>query len=230
MFMTALVLSLPSGNKDFNVFYDAIRVGLECVLIQNGKVIAYALRATIVFALQMWRHYLYKAKCEIFTDYRSLQYIFNQKELNLKQRKWFGSHINAKVTHFEGATITNRRVVTVGIINKRHIDGTDESGTDVLKRGDDIGLKGDIMREAHNVMYSVHPGATKMYQDLKKVHWWPSMKKEIAQFMSAYEVCQRMKLEHQKLIGTVYVTEIVRFRGALVTIVSNKRPQFTSKF
>ena len=44
-------------------------------------------------------------------------------------------------------------------------------------------------------------GATKMYQDLKKVYWWPAMKKEVAQFVSACEVCQRVKLEHQKPAG-----------------------------
>ncbi len=49
----------------------------------------------------------------------------------------------------------------------------------------DTQLKGDIMREAHNAKYIVHPRATKMYQDLKKVYWWPSMRKEIAQFVSS---------------------------------------------
>ena len=54
---------------------------------------------------------------------------------------------------------------------------------------DDVSLKGDIMREAHNARYSVHPGATKIYQDLKKVYWWLSIKREEAQFVSACEVC-----------------------------------------
>ena len=61
---------------------------------------------------------------------------------------------------------------------------------------DSSSLKEDIMREAHNARYSVHPGATKMYQDLKRVYWWPAMKKEVAQFVTACEVCQRVKLEH----------------------------------
>ncbi len=72
--------------------------------MQKGKVIAYASRqlkkheanylthdlemAVIVFALKIWRHYLYRAKCEFFTDHKGLQYIFNHKELNLKQRRW----------------------------------------------------------------------------------------------------------------------------------------------
>ncbi len=76
------------------------------------------------------------------------------------------------------------------------------NGKKVLRYGsrlcvpDDIGLKGDIMREAYNARYSIHHGATKMYQALKKVYWWPSIKKETVQFVSAYEVCQRVKLQH----------------------------------
>ncbi len=57
------------------------------------------------------------------------------------------------------------------------------------------------MREAYNAKYSVHPRATKMYQDLKKVYQWPFMKKEIAQFVTTYEVYQRVKLKHQKPAG-----------------------------
>ncbi|WMV14253.1 hypothetical protein MTR67_007638 [Solanum verrucosum] len=79
------------------------RVGLGCVLMQNGKVIAYVSRqlkiheknypthelelATIVFALKIWRHYLYCVHIDVFTDHKSFQYVFTQKELNLRQRK-----------------------------------------------------------------------------------------------------------------------------------------------
>ena len=66
---------------------------------------------------------------------------------------------------------------------------------------DDSSLKANIMREAHNTRYSIHPGATKMYQDLRRVYWWPAMKREVAQFVSACETCQRVKLEHQKPAG-----------------------------
>ena len=86
------------------VYSDAFRQGLGCILMQNDKVIAYASRqlkkheeyypthdlelAVVVFALKIWRHYLYGAPCRIFTDHKSLQYIFTQKELNLRQRRW----------------------------------------------------------------------------------------------------------------------------------------------
>ena len=86
------------------MYSDASLNGLGCVLMQNGKVIAYASRqlkihekkypthdlelAAIFFALKLWRHYLYGEKCEIYTDHQSLKYIFTQKQLNMRQRRW----------------------------------------------------------------------------------------------------------------------------------------------
>ena len=100
----APVLVLPDEQGNFVIFSDASHKGLGCVLMQHDKVIAYAsiqlktheqkypthdleLEA-IVFALKIWRHYLYGEKCEIYTDHKSLKYIFTQKELNMRQRRW----------------------------------------------------------------------------------------------------------------------------------------------
>ncbi|KAD6796241.1 hypothetical protein E3N88_07137 [Mikania micrantha] len=100
----APVLRLPDGNDDFVVYCDASNLGLGCVLMQRGKVVAYASRqlkiheknytthdlelGAVVFALKIWRHYLYGTKCVVFTDHKSLQHILNQKELNMRQRRW----------------------------------------------------------------------------------------------------------------------------------------------
>ncbi|KAK1414436.1 hypothetical protein QVD17_30180 [Tagetes erecta] len=100
----APILTLPDGNDDFVIYCDASNRGLGCVLMQRGNVIAYASRqlkiheknytthdlelGAVVFALKIWRHYLYGTKCVIFTDHKSLQHIFNQKELNMRQRRW----------------------------------------------------------------------------------------------------------------------------------------------
>ena len=102
--MTSLVLALPLGKDGYVVYSDASRQGLGCILMQNGRVIAYSSRqlkkheqnypthdlelAAVVFALKIWRHYLYCVPCQIFTDHKILQYIFTQKELNLRQRWW----------------------------------------------------------------------------------------------------------------------------------------------
>ncbi|GJW24028.1 putative nucleotidyltransferase, ribonuclease H [Tanacetum coccineum] len=100
----APILSLPDGVEDFVVYCDASNRGLGCVLMQRNKVIAYASRqlkiheknytthdlelGAVVFALKIWRHYLYGTKSVIYTDHRSLQHIFDQKELNMRQRRW----------------------------------------------------------------------------------------------------------------------------------------------
>ena len=101
---TAPILILPVEGEGFVVYCDASRIGFGCVLMQKGRVIAYASRqlkvheknypihdlelASVVFALKIWRHYLYGVHCEVFTDHRSLQYIFNQRDLNFRQRRW----------------------------------------------------------------------------------------------------------------------------------------------
>ncbi|GKA14350.1 putative reverse transcriptase domain-containing protein [Tanacetum coccineum] len=100
----APILELPEGMEDFVVYCDASLKGYGAVLMQREKVIAYASRqlkvheenytthdlelGAVVFALRLWRHYLYGTKCVVFTDHKSLQYILNQKELNLRQRRW----------------------------------------------------------------------------------------------------------------------------------------------
>ncbi|KAJ9547520.1 hypothetical protein OSB04_020063 [Centaurea solstitialis] len=100
----APILALPEGTDNFVVYCDASHQGLGCVLMQNKKVIAYASRqlkvheknytthdleiGAVVFALKIWRHYLYGTKCTIFTDHKSLQHILDQKMLNMRQRRW----------------------------------------------------------------------------------------------------------------------------------------------
>ncbi|GJR01588.1 putative reverse transcriptase domain-containing protein [Tanacetum coccineum] len=100
----ALILALPEGSEDFIVYCDASIKGLGVVLMQREKVIAYASRqlkiheknytthdlelGAVVFALKIWRHYLYGTKCTVFTDHKSLQHILDQKELNMRQRRW----------------------------------------------------------------------------------------------------------------------------------------------
>ncbi|WVZ89030.1 hypothetical protein U9M48_035489 [Paspalum notatum var. saurae] len=101
---TAPVLTLLDLHKDFVVYCDASRQGPGCVLMQDNKVVSYASRqlraheenypthdlelAAVVHALKIWRHYLMGNKCKIYTDHKSLKYIFTQTELNMRQRRW----------------------------------------------------------------------------------------------------------------------------------------------
>ena len=100
----APVLTQLTYGKEYVIFSDASLNGLGCVLMQEGKVVAYASRqlkpheknypthdlelAVIVFALKIWRHYPYGEKCFIYTDHKSLKYLPSQQELNLRQRRW----------------------------------------------------------------------------------------------------------------------------------------------
>ncbi|GJZ25070.1 putative reverse transcriptase domain-containing protein, partial [Tanacetum coccineum] len=100
----APILALPEGSKDFIVYYDVSHKGLGAVLMQREKEITYASRqlkvheknytthdlelGSVVFALKMWRHYLYGTRCTVSTDHKSLQHILDQKELNMRQRRW----------------------------------------------------------------------------------------------------------------------------------------------
>ncbi|GJU93720.1 putative reverse transcriptase domain-containing protein [Tanacetum coccineum] len=75
---SAPILALPKGAENFIVYCDVSHKGLGAVLMQNQK----------VFALKIWRHYLYRTKHTVFTDHKSLQHILDQRELNMRQHRW----------------------------------------------------------------------------------------------------------------------------------------------
>ena len=94
----------PTSGKEYTLYSDVSGIGLGCVLMQDGKVVAYVSRqlkpheqnypthdlelVAVVFALKIWRNYLYGEKCRIYIDHKSLKYLFTQRELNLRQRRW----------------------------------------------------------------------------------------------------------------------------------------------
>nr|GEV60616.1 putative reverse transcriptase domain-containing protein [Tanacetum cinerariifolium] len=116
----AHVLALLDGPEDFVEYPDASGIGLGCVLMQRGKVIAYAswqLRihkknytthdlelGAVVFALKIMRHYLYRTKSVIYTDHKSLHHIFSQKELNMRHRHWIElfSDYDCEIRYYSG--------------------------------------------------------------------------------------------------------------------------------
>nr|GEV21707.1 putative reverse transcriptase domain-containing protein [Tanacetum cinerariifolium] len=117
-----LILALPEGSENFMVYYDTSHKGLAAVLMLKEKVIAYASRqlkvheknytthnlelGAVVFALKMWRHYMYGTKCVVFTDHKSLQHILDQKELNMRQRRWLEllSDYDCEIRYHPGKT------------------------------------------------------------------------------------------------------------------------------
>ena len=101
---SAPILVVPERGQEYSLYCDASKDGLGCVLMQSGRVVAYGSLqlknheqnypthdielATIVFALKIWRHYLYGEKFEVYSDHKSLNYIFTHRDLNMRQRRW----------------------------------------------------------------------------------------------------------------------------------------------
>ena len=101
---SAPILIVPDRGQGYTVYCDASRARLGCVLMQSGRVVAYGSHqlknheqnypthdmelATVVFALKIWRHYLYGEEFEVYSDHKSLKYIFTQRDLNMRQRRW----------------------------------------------------------------------------------------------------------------------------------------------
>ncbi|GJX49074.1 putative reverse transcriptase domain-containing protein [Tanacetum coccineum] len=215
---SAPILALPEGSENFVVYCDASHKGLGAVLMQKEKVIAYTscqlkipeknytthdleLEA-VVFALKMRRHYLYGTKCVVFTDHKSLQHIQDQKELNMRQRRWLEllSDYDCELRYHPGKANVVEAEENYGTEDLCGMIKNLEPRVDetlCLKNRSWIpcfgNLRALIMHESHKSKYSIHPGSDKMYQDLKELYWWPNMKAEIATYVSKCMTCAKVK-------------------------------------
>ncbi|GJS11115.1 reverse transcriptase domain-containing protein [Tanacetum coccineum] len=276
----APILTLPDGVEDFMVYCDASNQGLGCVLMQRGKVIAYASRqlktheknyttydlelGAVVFALKTWRHYLYGTKSVIDTDHKSFQYIFDQKELNIRQRRWielFSDYECEIRYHLSKANVVADALSRKERLKPRRVramavtiqDGMREkiqaAQSEVLKQENVImenlhgldqqmekkegeslyfmdciwvplvgSVRTMIMDEAHMSKYSMHPGADKMYHDLRDMYWWPGMKRDIATYVSKCLTCSKVKAEYQMPSGLLQQPEIPKWKWDKITM------------
>nr|GEW78063.1 reverse transcriptase domain-containing protein [Tanacetum cinerariifolium] len=180
---SAPILALPEGSEDFIVYCDASNKGLGDVLMQREKLISYASRQlkiheknymthdlelrAVVFALNIWRHYLK---------------ILNSQTEARKSK-------NIKKEDVGGMLVENSRDPEK-VRTKKLEPRTD--GTLCLNGRSWLPCYGDlrivIMHESHKSKYSIHPGSDKMYQDMKKLYWWPNMKVDIATWNQVYSV------------------------------------------
>ncbi|KAK9086078.1 hypothetical protein Sjap_026489 [Stephania japonica] len=303
---SAPVLALPETGKGFSVYTDASGTGLGCVLMQEGHPVAYLSRrlrpheenypvhdlelAAVVFALKAWRHYLYGEWFMLFRDHQSLRYLFTQKDLNMRQRRWLellkdydfaieyhpgkanvvadalsrsgveSQTVLRQMTHehglLEAATVLclsmmlfdvhicgQMRVPVVSlerVAEWQRADGhfarfsclaqdlgcTDwSSGSDqcLRHRGrlwipEVQELRDSILEDAHRSRYTVHPGRTKMYHDLRRLFWWPGMKADVGAYVRACHVCQQVKAEHRRPAGLLQPLPIPQWKWEHVTM------------
>ncbi|GJQ89075.1 putative reverse transcriptase domain-containing protein [Tanacetum coccineum] len=264
------ITKLPRSSQGFDTIW-------------REKVIAYASRqlkvheknytthdlelGSVIFALKIWRHYLYGTRCTVFTDHKSLQHILDQKELNMRQRRWLEllSDYDCDIRYHPGkanvvADALSRKerieplrvralVMTIGLnLPKRILEVQIEAQKPENLVNEDVGgmirkdiprerlepradgtlclhgrswlpcygdLRSVIMHESHKSKYSIHPGSKKMYQDVKKLYWWPNVKADIAAYVSKCLTCVRVKAEHQRPSGLLVQLAIPDYHASI---------------
>ncbi|WVZ58084.1 hypothetical protein U9M48_008392 [Paspalum notatum var. saurae] len=262
-----------------------------------SEVIAYASRqlnypthdlehAAVVHALKIWRHYLFGQRCEIYTDHKSLKYIFTQNELNMLQRRWLElikdydmeihyhpgkanvvadalsrkSYANMALgfmmphelcEEFERLSLCFLHHTTASVFEAeptleqeiREHQKDDEKLQEICEllkigkaphfRKDEQGtlwyknricvpnvdsIRKLILSEAHDIAYSIHPGSTKMYYDLKERFWWYGMKRVVAEYVAICDTCQRVKAEHQRPAGLLQPLKVPEWKWEEITM------------
>nr|GFA00098.1 retrotransposon protein, putative, Ty3-gypsy subclass [Tanacetum cinerariifolium] len=237
---SAPILALPEGSEDFVIYCDASLKGYEAVLMQREK-------------------------CTVFTDHKSLQYILDQKKLNMRQRRSIEllSDYDCEIRYHPGkanvvadALSRKERQKPLRVRSLLLTDRQDlmqqilEAQVESLKEGnvqkEDLGrmhkqtfkirtnviryhdkriwlplhrgLRDLIMHESYKSKYSIHPGSTKMYQDLRKLYWWPNMKGDIPTYVGQCLTCAKVKAEHLKPSGLLQQPKIPKWKWENVTM------------
>ncbi|KAG8489687.1 hypothetical protein CXB51_017701 [Gossypium anomalum] len=212
---------------------DASHIGLGCVLMQEDKVVTYTSRqlkpheanysthdlelAAVVFILKIWRHYLYGEKSIICTDHKSLKYLFTQKELNLRQRRWIEllKNYECSIEYHPGKA----NVVADALSHKVVSDlRAMFARLSLFDDGSLLAKLQSILQEAHSGPYAMHPGGNKLYRDLHELYWWPRLKHEVTDFVGKCLTCQQVKAEHQLPSGLLQPVKIPLWKWERVTM------------
>ncbi|GKE45064.1 putative reverse transcriptase domain-containing protein, partial [Tanacetum coccineum] len=259
------ILALPKG-ENFVVYYDASHKGLGAALMQREKAIAYASRqlkvheknyithdlelGAVVFALKMWRHYLYGTK--LLSDY-DCEIRYHPERANVVADA-LSQEERPKPLRVRALVMTIGLNLLVRILNaqikarKEENYGAEDlcgmikklepraDGTLCLKNRSCIPYFGDlrtlIMHESHKSKYSIHPGSDKMYQDLKKLYWWPNIKSEIDTYVNrltkSVHFLPMKETDSMEKLTRQYLKEVVSRHGVPVSIISYRDSKFTS--
>jgi hypothetical protein len=282
----------PGIAKSFDIYCDASGTGLGGVLMRESRVISYSSRqlrchkehyptpdlelAAVVMALRTWQHYLLGNVVHIYTDHKSLKYIFTQLDLNMRQRRWLklikyyelevhyhldkaivvADALNHKahykyllvvrLTGEESSTqvlpdLSLFNISLTPILGDEIISGQkNDEGMGHIKRRMQVGdlkvacfredangtlwfkerfvvlkkeaLKKKIMDEAHTLRYSIHPGSTKMYHDLRQQFWWTQMKLETARYVFECDTCRKVKVDYMNPRGLLQPLSIPEWK------------------
>ncbi|GJX74043.1 putative reverse transcriptase domain-containing protein [Tanacetum coccineum] len=209
----------------------------------------------VVFALRLCRHYLYGTKCVVFTDHKSLQYILNQKELNLRQRRWIEllSDYDYEIRYHPGkANVVanalsrkerNRPLRVRALMMTVHNDLPKkiiEDKKEALKKKN---VKAKKLGRLIKQIFELRPDGTRCFGNyvsrFEAVVLWPNMKANIATYVSKYFICVKVKAEHQKPSGLLQQPEIPVgngkgllwiLHGFPIPIISDRDNHFTSRF
>ncbi|GKA64316.1 putative reverse transcriptase domain-containing protein [Tanacetum coccineum] len=155
------------------------------------KIIQHLELGAVVFALKIWRHYLYGIKCTVFTDHKSLQHILDQKELNMRQRRWLEllSDYDCEIRYHPGKQSLEAQTKARKLKNLE----ADDVGVPQVKIFCSFGFRQDVL-------------------DMKKLYWWPNMKADIATYVSKFLTCLKVKAEHQKPSSLLVQPEIPQLK------------------
>ncbi|GJS07230.1 putative reverse transcriptase domain-containing protein [Tanacetum coccineum] len=258
---SAPILALHEGSKDFIVYCDVSIKGLgtsSSVCFKNMETLSDG------------------TKCTVFIDHKSLQHILDQKELNMRQRRWLEllSDYDCEIRYHLGkanvmADALSRKegnkplrvralVMTIGLnLPKQILNAQTEARKPENIKNEDVrdmlieiskdlekirteklephtdgtlclygrswlpcygDLRTVIMHESHKSKYSIYPGSDKMYQDMKKLYWWPNMKADLATYVSKCLTWDKVKAEHQRPSGLLVQPEIPQWKWDNITM------------
>ncbi|GJY35628.1 putative reverse transcriptase domain-containing protein [Tanacetum coccineum] len=202
--------------------------------MQRGKVVVYASRqlkkheknytthdlelGAVVFALKIWRHYLYGTKSVIYTDHKSLQYIFDQKDLNMRQKWWIEllSDYECEIKYHPG------KANMVADALRRSFQGS-QSSADGLRGWENTFERRDDVEFTSSNRIWIH--------QLVVIVWWPGMKRDIAEYVSRCLTCSKIKAEHQKPSGLLQQPEIPEWKWEKITMdLVTKLPRSSSGY
>ncbi|GJW70701.1 putative reverse transcriptase domain-containing protein, partial [Tanacetum coccineum] len=239
------VLTLPSGTCGYQIYSDASKKGLGCVLMQHGKVITYASRqlkpyeenylahdlelAAVVFALKIWRHYLYRKTCDIFTNHKSLKYIFTQKELNMRQRRWLEllKDYDANIQYHPGkANVVadalnkkNSEIMACLKIQPEIIKDLELIEVELVVRGSE-GYVASLKIEPNLILRikEAQKDDGELWVVLQNKKKWNGMKHDVAKFVSKCLTCQQVKIEHQRASGLLQPLDILTWKWEKISM------------